>query len=164
MTGQVIAPSMGFTRTEDDFATQIAQTIATDPLARWTFITDNLNTHQAEAGVKLVADLSDIQADLGVKENVVFSNRSPLARRFWPIRLIVFASSLRPSIRLGSTRSNYGSVFSSGVFSNAPAFCLRRNYASGCSISSPFSTRPPNPSRGLTPVVRFRLNRLPISG
>jgi len=68
VTGQVIAPSIGPTRTEDDFATHIAQTIATDPLARWTFITDNLNTHQAEALVKLVADLSDIQADLAVKE------------------------------------------------------------------------------------------------
>jgi hypothetical protein len=68
VTGQVIAPSIGPTRTEDDFVAHIAQTIATDPLARWTFITDNLNIHQFEALVKLVADLCDIQEDLGVKE------------------------------------------------------------------------------------------------
>ena len=34
VTGQVIAPSIGPTRTEDDFAAHIAQTIATDPHAR----------------------------------------------------------------------------------------------------------------------------------
>lgn len=68
VTGQVVAPSIGPTRTEDDFAAHIAQTVATDPLARWTFITDNLNTHQSATLVKLVADLCAFQDDLGVKE------------------------------------------------------------------------------------------------
>ena len=68
VTGQVIAPSIGPTRTEDDFAAHIAQTIATDPLAHWTFITDHLNIHQSEALVKLVAELCHFQDDLGVKE------------------------------------------------------------------------------------------------
>ena len=67
-TGQVVAPSIGPTRTEDDFAAHIAQTVAADPQACWTFITDNLNTHQSETLVRLVADLCALQVDLGVKE------------------------------------------------------------------------------------------------
>ncbi|MHB8627258.1 MAG: transposase [Aggregatilineales bacterium] len=65
--GQVIAPSIGFTRTEADFAAHIAQTIATDPEANWTFITDQLNTHQSEALVGLVAQVCQIDLDLGIK-------------------------------------------------------------------------------------------------
>jgi hypothetical protein len=37
-TGQVVAPSLGPTGTEDDFAAHIAQTIDTDPQAVWVFI------------------------------------------------------------------------------------------------------------------------------
>jgi len=66
--GQVIAPSIGPTRTEEDFAAHIAQTVATDPEACWIFITDNLNIHQSEALVKLVAVLCHLPDDLGVKE------------------------------------------------------------------------------------------------
>lgn len=68
VTGQIIAPTLGPTRTEEDFAAHIAQSIATDPEARWTFITDNLNIHQSETLVKLVAEMCNIQDDLGVKE------------------------------------------------------------------------------------------------
>lgn len=66
-TGQVIAPSIGPTRTEADFAAHIVQTIQTDPHAIWLFITDQLNTHQSEALVRLVAAQCGIQEDLGVK-------------------------------------------------------------------------------------------------
>lgn len=68
VTGQIIAPSLGPTRTEEDFAAHIAQTIATDPDAHWTFITDNLNIHQSETLLKLLAQLGDSQEDLGIKE------------------------------------------------------------------------------------------------
>ena len=44
-TGEIIAPSIGATRTEEDFAAPIAQTIATDPEAPWIFIVDQLNIH-----------------------------------------------------------------------------------------------------------------------
>ena len=44
-TGQLIAPSIGPTRTEADFAAHIAQTVATDPEAGWVFVVDNLNIH-----------------------------------------------------------------------------------------------------------------------
>jgi hypothetical protein len=66
-TGQVLAPSLGPTRTEDDFAAHIAQTIDTDPQAVWVFITDQLNIHQSEALVRLVADCCDLSDDLGSK-------------------------------------------------------------------------------------------------
>lgn len=66
-TGQIIAPSIGPTRTEVDFAAHLAQTVALDPQARWTFITDQLNTHQSEALVRWVAQVCQINADLGSK-------------------------------------------------------------------------------------------------
>src|SRR5207237_1727283 len=60
-------PSIGPTRTEADFAAHIIQTIQTDPQAGWLFITDQLNTHQSETLVRLVAEQCGIQEDLGVK-------------------------------------------------------------------------------------------------
>jgi hypothetical protein len=66
-TGQCIAPTVSDTRTEADFAAHIAQTIATDPEADWIFILDQLNTHKSESLVRLVADLCDLEMDLGVK-------------------------------------------------------------------------------------------------
>ncbi len=67
-TGEIVAPSIGATRTEEDFAAPIAQTIATDPEAPWIFIVDQLNTHQSETLVQLVADACSIEEDLGEKE------------------------------------------------------------------------------------------------
>ena len=48
-TGRVVAPTIGPSRTEEDFATHITQTIPTDPVAFWLFIVDQLNIHQLEA-------------------------------------------------------------------------------------------------------------------
>jgi hypothetical protein len=66
-TGQIMAPSLGPTRTEADFVAHIKETIQMDPQASWVFITDQLNTHQSETLVCLVAQLCGIQEDLGVK-------------------------------------------------------------------------------------------------
>ena len=55
VTGQIVQPSIGPRRTEDDFVRHIAQTLATDPDAVWVFLTDQLNTHQSEHLVRLVA-------------------------------------------------------------------------------------------------------------
>jgi len=74
-TGQVLAPSLGPTRTEADFAAHIAQTIQTDAQARWLFITDQLNTHQSETLVRLVAEQCGINQDLGIKGKSGFSPR-----------------------------------------------------------------------------------------
>jgi putative transposase len=66
-TGQVLSPSLGATRTEADFAAHMAQTIATDPQAEWVFLVDQLNTHQSESLVRLVAEQCPLPLDLGVK-------------------------------------------------------------------------------------------------
>ncbi len=66
-TGQVIAPSLGPTRTEKDFAHHLAQTIDTDPEAPWIFVMDQLNIHKSEALVRLVAERCAPDIDLGVK-------------------------------------------------------------------------------------------------
>ena len=66
-TGQVLAPSLGPTRTEADFLAHISQTVASDPKAEWVFITDQLNTHQSESLVRWVAQKCGIETDLGIK-------------------------------------------------------------------------------------------------
>jgi DDE superfamily endonuclease len=66
-TGRIVAPSIGHTRTEADFAAHIAQTIQADPEAAWLFVTDQLNTHQSETLVRLVAVQCGIEEDLGIK-------------------------------------------------------------------------------------------------
>jgi len=70
VSGQVVAPSCGPTRTEADFAAHIARTVATDPTAtRWRFIVDNLNIHCSESLVRWVAAQSGLaELDLGEKE------------------------------------------------------------------------------------------------
>lgn len=65
--GQVLAPSLGPRRTEADFVAHIAQTIATDPHAVWLFVTDQLNTHQSESLVRLVAERCALSDALGEK-------------------------------------------------------------------------------------------------
>ena len=67
--GTVIAPSLGPTRTEEDFMTHIARTLTSDPEAhRWHFVVDNLNIHQSESLVRLVAEHDGITEDLGKKD------------------------------------------------------------------------------------------------
>jgi hypothetical protein len=55
VTGRVISPSVQDTRTEADFVGHVERTVATDPGSGWVFVTDQLNTHQSEGLVKLVA-------------------------------------------------------------------------------------------------------------
>ncbi len=69
-TGKVIAPTLGATRTEEDFANHIEQTIALNPAGKWIIIVDQLNTHKSESLVNLVIKECDIDLDdgtLGVK-------------------------------------------------------------------------------------------------
>jgi transposase len=66
-TGHVIAPTVGPTRTEEDFARHLAATIDTDPQAPWIFVMDQLNIHKSESLVRLVAERCDLDIDLGVK-------------------------------------------------------------------------------------------------
>ncbi len=66
-TGQVITPTVGPRRTEEDFANHITQTVATDPDAEWIFILDRLNTHRSETLVRWVSLVCGINIDLGEK-------------------------------------------------------------------------------------------------
>jgi transposase len=67
VTGEMVAPTLGPTRTEQDFVRHIKQTVQQDPQARWVFVVDNLNIHQSAGLVQLVAGLSGIKEDLGKK-------------------------------------------------------------------------------------------------
>jgi transposase len=66
-TGHIVTPSIGPTRTEKDFEAHIRQTIALDPDGVWVFIVDQLNTHQSESLVRLVAEACQIEDHLGAK-------------------------------------------------------------------------------------------------
>ncbi len=63
----MITPTVQATRTEQDFATHIAATVATDPEASWIFVADNLTIHCSESLVRYVAQECGIADDLGKK-------------------------------------------------------------------------------------------------
>ena len=70
VSGEVLCPSVGPTRTEADFLAHIRSTVESDPgVTRWHFVADNLNTHCSESLVRYVAEVSRITEDLGVKEH-----------------------------------------------------------------------------------------------
>jgi transposase len=66
-TGELLRPTIGPTRTEEDFASHIEQTLAADPEGSWVFVLDNLNIHCSESLVKLVAEACAVREDLGKK-------------------------------------------------------------------------------------------------
>src|SRR5215470_11069626 len=60
--GTVVAPSMGRTRTEEDFVNHIARTVATGTaVTRWHCINDNVNIHQSAGLIHLIAKHDDIK-------------------------------------------------------------------------------------------------------
>ena len=67
VTGDVIAPTVQPTRTEEDFAGHLQRTVATDPGATWVFVCDNLTTPCSESLVRYVAEACDIEPSLGKK-------------------------------------------------------------------------------------------------
>jgi len=79
VTGAVVAPYAGPTRTSADVAAQLAAVIVTDPAAtRWHFVVDNRNTHCSEALVRLVATPSGYVGELGVQgKRGILQNRAP---------------------------------------------------------------------------------------
>ncbi len=92
-TGQVVAPSYGPTRTEEDFVAHLRRTVASDPAAtRWHFVVDNLNIHQSEALVRYVAEVDALDLDLGIKgeRGILASMQSRAAFLCDPSHTIVF--------------------------------------------------------------------------
>ena len=68
VTGTVLAPHVGPTRTEEDFLAHVQAVVATDPkTSRWHIVCDNLNIHQSASLVRWVAQISGLEQDLGKK-------------------------------------------------------------------------------------------------
>jgi putative transposase len=68
VTGRLLAPACGPTRTEADFLAHVQAVVATHPQAtRWHIVCDQLNTHQSESLVRWVAQQCGIEEDLGIK-------------------------------------------------------------------------------------------------
>jgi len=81
VTGEVIEPYAGPTRTEMDFLAHVKQVVASDLSAtRWHFVLDNLDTHRSASLVRWIAQESGLDFDLGVKgKSGVLKNRQSRA-------------------------------------------------------------------------------------
>ena len=120
----MIAPTIGPTRTEADFAGHIEQTVATDPGASWIFVVDNLNIHCSETLVRVAAEACGIDEPLGKKGvrgvlKSVASRQAFLSEEGHRIRFVstpkhsswlnqieaIFAMIMRKVIRRGSFTS-----------------------------------------------------------
>lgn len=66
-SGRLESPYLNATRTEEDLVKAVRVLVETDPDAPWTIICDGLNTHKSEGLVRLVAELCQLDIDLGVK-------------------------------------------------------------------------------------------------
>jgi len=93
-TGQVIEPSWGPTRCEDDCLAHLQRLIASSPeTKRWHLIMDNLDIHRSEALVRWIAELEGIEQDtLGVKgkRGILHSMKSRAAFLHNPAHRVVF--------------------------------------------------------------------------
>ena len=70
VTGQSISPTIGGTRTKEDFLEHIKRTVQLFPDSNWRFVVDQLNTHQSASLVQWVIQLEGLEIssdELGVK-------------------------------------------------------------------------------------------------
>jgi transposase len=66
--GRVDTISCGDTRNEEDFVSHIQEVVeSSSSTSRWHFVADNLNIHKSESLVRYVAEVSDLDIDLGIK-------------------------------------------------------------------------------------------------
>lgn len=81
VSGQIVEPWCGPTRTEADFLSHVQGVVASDPTApRWHFVVDNLDTHRSESLVRWVAQESGLGLDLGQKgKRGILKNRKSRA-------------------------------------------------------------------------------------
>lgn len=93
VTGRVLAPLAGDSRTEADFLAHVQAVVATDLTAcRWHFVLDNLNIHQSESLVRWVTAESDLDIDLGEKgkSGILLNKQTRSAFLSDPTHRIVF--------------------------------------------------------------------------
>jgi transposase len=94
VTGQVIEPSWGPTRTEEDALAHIQRLVASDPTAtKWHIMLGNLNIHPSESLVRWVAQREGIAVEtLGVKgkSGILQSMESRAAFLHDPTHQVVF--------------------------------------------------------------------------
>jgi hypothetical protein len=93
VSGHLLAPTGGPTRTAADFLGHVQGVVATDPTAtRWHFVVDNLNTHQSESLVRWVATASALELELGKKghHGILHTQASRAAFLSDPSHRIVF--------------------------------------------------------------------------
>ena len=91
--GQILAPSIGPTRTEQDFQAHVEQTVNTDPLAGWVFLVDNLDTNQSESLVWYVAEACGMRQRRGMPAR----RPASMSVRRSPIRMLAERSSCNSS-------------------------------------------------------------------
>ncbi len=94
VTGQVLEPSWGPTRTEEDALAHLQRLLASDPQAiKWPIVLDNLNIHQSESLVRWIAERERIAPEaLGVKgkSGILQSMESRAAFLHDPTHQVVF--------------------------------------------------------------------------
>jgi transposase len=68
-SGEIEAPLVQPTRTEEDFAKHVQGVVELAPSSEHIFISDNLNTHKSETLVRFIAEVEGIpQSALGLKD------------------------------------------------------------------------------------------------
>ena len=93
VSGQVIAPTCGPTRTEAACLAHVQGVVATDPTAlRWHIVVDNLDIHLSASLVQWVAAESDLEIELGEtgKSGILQNRQSRAAFLRDPMHRIVF--------------------------------------------------------------------------
>src|SRR5437588_6340575 len=93
--GQVIEPSWGPRRTEEDALAHLEHLIASDPQAsKWHIVLDNLNIHQSESLVRWVAEREGMPSEtLGIKgkSGIMHSMESRATFLHDPTHQVVFS-------------------------------------------------------------------------
>jgi putative transposase len=93
VTGQILVPACGPTRTEADFLAHVQAVVKTTPeVKRWHIICDCLNTHQSASLVEWVATRDALKEELGVKgeSGILASMASRAAFLADPTHSVVF--------------------------------------------------------------------------
>jgi hypothetical protein len=66
VSGESVSPTVGPTRTEDDFLEHCQRTVLAHPDSRWRLVMDQLNTHCSESLVRWVAAMEERKEELAL--------------------------------------------------------------------------------------------------